>query len=141
MADTQSIKIGEYVPQNIFDLHMQRIDERSASDEKIAEMRFDKLQNSTDLKFEALGSKVNEKNNGLEAKLDITRAELNGKIDALDAKLNGRIDAVERRLDGVEKAVENLDKSQNKWFAVFGIALAVITIAIPFLTVLAQKFL
>ena len=36
----------QYVPRDIFDLQVQRIDERSASEKELTVMRFEKFQNS-----------------------------------------------------------------------------------------------
>ena len=40
---------NEYVPQNIFDLHIQNIKERATSDRELFDERFEKLQAISEL--------------------------------------------------------------------------------------------
>ena len=106
-------------------------------------------------RIDALEKKID----GVSAELKQTKTELQGQIKALDKKidgvkteLTGEIKRVETKVDDLEKAMivgfanvdkrfDDMDKNQNKWFAIFGIALAFITVAIPLITIVAQKFL
>ena len=160
----------EYVPQRIFDIQLQHINERYSSEKELSGMRFDRFQTSMERKFESFENRVDKRISGLEKRIDGVEARLNNKIDSVETKLNSRIDKVEadlketraelkgdikaldQKIDVVAQNVINLeasvnarfdeiDKTQNKWFAIFGIALTFITVAIPFITIVAQKFL
>ncbi|MBR1486622.1 MAG: DUF4164 family protein [Synergistaceae bacterium] len=169
MAEERLIEM-QYVPRDLFDIQLQHINERYSSEEKMTELRFDRFQASMERKFESFENRVDKRISGLEKRIDGVEARLNNKIDSVETKLNSRIDKVEadlketraelkgdinalnQKIDAVAKNVINLeasvnarfdeiDKNQNKWFAIFGIALTFITVAIPLITIIAQKFL
>ena len=133
-------RIEEYVPREVFDIQLQHINDRCSSEEKISELRFSSFQTSMERKFESLENRVDKKISGLENKIDGVESELKGDIKALDEKIDGVKSELTAKIEGLDKSIESLDKNQNKWFAIFGLALTFITIAIPFITIMAQKF-
>ncbi len=125
----------EYLPREVFDVHLQSIAEKSD-----LERRIDALDAKFTRKFDALDSKINKVELTLNEKLDKTKIELQGQINVLSEKIDGVDAKLTAKIDGLDQRIESLDKSQNKWFAIFGLALTFLTITIPFITIAAQKF-
>ena len=126
-------RVMEYVPREVFNVHLQQLADRHEIERKI------------DAKLDRTKIELQGQINALDKKIDSVKAELTEKINGLDAKLTAKIDGVDAKLtgkiDNLDKRLDDIDKNQNKWFAIFGIALAFITVAIPFITIMAQKFL
>ncbi|MBR1486619.1 MAG: hypothetical protein IJ597_05130 [Synergistaceae bacterium] len=125
----------EYLPREVFNVHLQSIAEKNELERKI-----DALDAKFTRKFDALDSKIDKVEAQLNDRLDKTKIELQGQINVLAERIDGVEAKLTAKIDGLDKSIESLDKNQNKWFAVFGLALTFITIAIPFITITAQKF-
>ena len=115
MAEEREIEL-RYVPRDLFDAQLRRIDESSVAGEKLTGLRFDKFQTSMEKSFEVFKNQVNGKIDrldkrvdGLSAELKQTKTELQGQIKALDkkvdgvkAELNEKINALDIKIDGVK---------------------------------------
>jgi len=160
MAEEREIEL-RYVPRDLFDAQLRRIDESSVAGEKLTGLRFDKFQTSMEKSFEVFKNQVNGKIDrldkrvdGLSAELKQTKTELQGQIKALDkkvdgvkAELNEKINGVEAKLtekingveaklsekiDGVNEKIEHSDRARNLWLAVLTLVVTVATIVIPY---------
>ena len=125
----------EYVPREVFNVHLQSIAEKNELERKI-----DVLDAKFTRNFDALNSKIDKVEATLNDKLDKTKIELQGQINVLAERIDGVEAKLTAKIEGLDKSIESLDKNQNKWFAIFGLALTFITVAIPFITIMAQKF-
>ena len=127
----------EYVPRELFDVHLQNIRDRANSDKELSDEKFDKLQmilekNLAEYKtlmernsaeFRAMVEK-----NSAEFKTMI--AEVNGRIDVLDEKLEHTTDTLTVAIGGLEKRMDDMQQSMSLWLTVFGILAAVVPIAV-----------
>ena len=122
MSDTNTIGT-EYVPQRIFDLHLQNLREKASYDKEITDERLDKFQ------------AVMEKNFAeLRAEIRTGFSELRGEVRRLDEK-------IDFKTEGLEKRIDDLHQSHNKWFAVFGILFSIATIVAPVAVAVVQYYL
>ena len=114
----------EYVPQNIFDLHIQNLRERAISEKELSDEKFDKFQAIIeknlaeykiligDLKSELKAEIASVKN-----ELSENRSELKGEILEVKNEManeisntNGRIDVIDKKLDNLQVVVnEKID--------------------------------
>ena len=111
MNGTSATEI-EYVPRDLFDIHLQNIRDRENSDKELNEERFDKLQT------------IMEKNFAL----------LNEKLEHVTDTLTVAINDTNTRIDDIHA-------SQNKWFTVFGILFTAAAVITPIAVAIVQHVL
>ena len=123
----------EYVPRELFEIHLQSIRERANSDKELGDERLEKFQAVMEKNFATLQGQINV----LSEKIDHVADTLNEKIERVESTINKRIDGLEEtigvaiqgtheRIDGLEKRIDDQKHYMNVWFAV----LAAIPIAI-----------
>ena len=93
--------ITEYVPKELFDIHIQNIRDKATSDEKLTDARFLALEKLLDERFNKLQAIV-EKNL---AEFKAENTEIRGDIKAVAAKTEGGIDILTER---IEHAIDTL---------------------------------
>ncbi len=105
----------DYVPRELFDIHLQNIRERASSEKELTDERFEKLQ------------AIMEKNL---AEYKVMIKEVNGRIDVLDEKLEHVTDTLTVAISGLNERIDDIHQSQTLWFTLFGILIAVVPIAV-----------
>ena len=101
----------EYVPQKLFDIHLQNMRERADADKELTAERLDKFEAVIERKISELTSEVRAMN-----------VTINTRIDKTDAVLDNTVTSLIERINDVKDA-------QNKWFTVFGVSLSLLTVA------------
>ncbi|MBQ6737436.1 MAG: hypothetical protein IJQ57_00200 [Synergistaceae bacterium] len=145
----------EYVPQNIFDLHIQNLRERAISEKELSDEKFDKFQAIIeknlaeykiligDLKSELkadIASVKNElsetrnelKNEILEVRNEMTSelSNTNGRIDMLEEKIDHLTDSLVIMNDNVNQRIDDSKTKTGIYIAVGAVVVAVLQIAI-----------
>ena len=124
---------NEYVPQNIFDLHIQNIKERATSDRELFDERFEKLQAIMEKnlsEYKAIASEINGKIEVLNEKIENNKVYFDEKIEHVTDTLTVAINDTNTRIDDTNKRIDDMNASQNKWFMLFGILMTVVPIAV-----------
>ena len=93
--------ITEYVPKELFDIHIQNIRDKNASDEKLTDARFLALEKLLDERFNRLQAIV-EKNL---AEFKAENSDIRGELKAMATRTEGRIDTLSER---IEHAIDTL---------------------------------
>ncbi|MBR1486620.1 MAG: hypothetical protein IJ597_05135 [Synergistaceae bacterium] len=122
----------EYVPREVFNVHLQSIAEK----------------NELERKIDALDAKFTRKFDALDSKIDSTKIELQGQINVLSEKidsvktdfttkfnnLNERVGSLE---NNVNARLNDMSNANNKWLAFIAV---LVTVVAPIITIVAQKF-
>ena len=108
MSNNDAI-LTEYVPKELFDVHIQNIREKANSDEKLTEARISSLERLLDERFNRLQAVV-EKNL---AEYQTIAAKTDGRIDTLSERIEHAIDTLtvaisnnNQRLDDFKEELE-----------------------------------
>ena len=118
----------EYVPREVFNVHLQSIAEK----------------NELERKIDALDAKFTRKFDALDSKIDSTKIELQGQINVLAERIDGvkaEINTLSERVGSLETHVDarlnDISNSNNKWLAFIAV---LVTVVAPIITIVAQKF-
>jgi len=118
----------EYVPREVFNVHLQSIAEK----------------NELERKIDALDAKFTRKFDALDSKIDRTKLELQGQINVLAERIDGvkaEINTLSERVGSLETHVDarlnDISNSNNKWLAFIAV---LVTVVAPIITIIAQKF-
>ncbi|MBQ9566273.1 MAG: apolipoprotein A1/A4/E family protein [Synergistaceae bacterium] len=117
---------------------LKAMDERHSGDLKAMDERYSGELKAMD---ERLTGKIEALDERLTGKIEALDERLTGKIKALDERLDHAVDtltvainAVDARVDGLEKQFnkrfDDMGQTQNKWFMLLGILVAVVPIAV-----------
>lgn len=111
----------DYVPKDVFELHIQSLREKSTSDEKLNDARIKTVERLLDERMDtmlALMEKYLADYRAVSAKTD-------GKIDVINAKLEHAVDSLTIAINGNEKRLEDFKQEfqakQSSSFARWGI--------------------
>ena len=94
----------EYVPRELFDMHLQSIRERANSDKEISDEKFDKFQMILEKNLAEYKTMITEVN----GRIDVLEEKLEHTTDTLTVAINGvnsRIDSLEKRIDDVHQSL------------------------------------
>lgn len=114
----------EYVPRELFDIHLQSIRDRANSDKEVSDERLEKFQAVMEKNFATLQGQINV---------------LSEKIDHVADTLGVAIDGTNNRIDNVEKRIDDLHHSHNIWFAILGFFAAAVPVAIAIVQYIMSK--
>lgn len=114
--------ITEYVPKELFDIHIQNIRDKNASDEKLTDARFLALEKLLDERFNRLQAVV-EKNL---AEHKAVAAKTEGRIDTLTERIEHAIDTLSvaisnnnQRLDDFKNEIEHKQSASAAKIGIF----------------------
>ena len=104
----------EYVPRELFEIHLQSIRERANSDKELGDERLEKFQAVMEKNFATLQGQINV----LSEKIDRVSNTTNEKIDHVSDTLNEKIDRVadtlSTKIDRVESTLnEKIDRVES----------------------------
>ena len=113
--------VSEFVPKELFDIHIQNIRDKAASDEKFTDARFQALEKLLDERFNRLQAVV-EKNL---AEHKAVAAKTEGRIDTLNERIEHAIDTLSIAISNNNQRLDDLRdeiaKKQSFSFAKWGI--------------------
>lgn len=125
MPDIKDIDT-EYVPKNLFELHIQNLRDKSSSDEKLNDERIKSVEKLLTERIDTLIALM-EKNL---AEYKATAAKTDGKINVIAAKLEHAIDSLTIAINSNEKRLDDfkqdIQEKQSHQFARWSIFTAVI---------------
>ena len=108
----------EYVPRELFDIHLQSIRERANSDKELGDERLEKFQAVMEKNFatlqgqiNVLSEKIDHVSNTTNEKIDHVSDTLSTKIDRVESTLNEKIDYV---ADTLSTKIERVESTINK---------------------------
>ena len=112
----------EYVPRELFDMHLQSIRERANSDKEISDEKFDKFQMILEKNLAEYKTMITEVN----GRIDVLEEKLEHTTDTLTVAING----VNSRIDSLEKRIDDVHQSLSLWLGIMGFLIAVVPIAV-----------
>ena len=108
----------EYVPRELFDIHLQSIRERANSDKELGDERLEKFQAVMEKNFatlqgqiNVLSEKIDHVSNTTNEKIDHVSDTLSTKIDRVESTLNEKIDHV---ADTLNEKIERVESTLNE---------------------------
>ena len=125
MPDIENIET-EYVPKNLFELHIQNLRDKSSSDEKLNDERIKSVERLLSERIDTIIALMEK--NLAEYKTAATKTD--GKIDVISAKLEHAIDSLTIAINGNEKRLDDfkqdIQEKQSHYFARWSIFTAII---------------
>lgn len=130
MSNNETI-ITEYVPRELFDIHMENIKENRVSDEKLtdADARFEALEKLLDARLEKMQSTIEKNLAEFKAVSSETKAEISdirGDVRTLNEKVEHAIDTLSvaisnnnQRLDDFKGELEEKQASSAAKIGIF----------------------
>lgn len=120
--------VSEFVPKELFDIHIQNIRDKAASDEKFTDARFQALEKLLDERFNRLQAVV-EKNlaehKAVAAKTDAEISNIRGDVKTLNERIEHAIDTLSIAISNNNQRLDDLRdeiaKKQSFSFAKWGI--------------------
>ena len=124
MPDIENIET-EYVPKNLFELHIQNLRDKSSSDEKLNDERIKSVERLLSERIDTIIALMEK--NLAEYKTAATKTD--GKIDVISAKLEHAIDSLTIAINGNEKRLDDfkqdIQEKQSHYFARWSIFTAI----------------
>ena len=139
MQDAQNIET-EYVPKDLFELHIQNLREKSSSDERLNNERIKSVERLLDERLDTILALM-DKNL---AEYRAVAAKTDGKIDVICAKLEHAIDSLTIAINSNEKRFDDfkqdLQEKQSRSFARWSIWTALIIGAVQVIIAVLLHF-
>ena len=129
----ENLLATDYVPRELFDIHLQNIRERASSEKELTDERFEKLQAIMEknlAEYKVMMKEVNGRIDVLDEKIEHMAKNLDEKIEHVTDTLTVAINGLGERMDGLEKRIDDVHQSQALWFTLFGVLVAVVPIAV-----------
>ena len=120
MSEVREV-LTEYVPKYLFELHIQSLRDKSASDEKLNDARIQAVERLLDERFDTFLALMEK--NLAEHKAVASRTD--GKVEVISAKLEHAVDSLTIAINSNEKRFEDfkaeIQAKQSSSFARWGI--------------------
>ena len=123
----------EYVPRNIFDLHLQNIRDNARSEKELSDEKFEKFQailekNLAEYRVMLFDVKANF--NELKAEISEIKQEQANMRAYFEEKIEHVTDTLTVAITDLDKRIDDMHQSHNKWFTVFGVLFAGLSIVL-----------
>ena len=113
MSNNDAI-LTEYVPKELFDIHIQNIREKASSDEKLTEARISSLERLLDERFNRLQAVVEKnlaefkaENSEMRGDLKVTHSETRAEISEIRGEVKTLGERIEHAIDTLSVAISN----------------------------------
>lgn len=123
----------EYVPQNIFDLHIQNLRERAISEKELSDEKFDKFQAIIEKNLAEYKILIGDLKSELKADIASVKNELsntNGRIDMLEEKIDHLTDSLVIMNDNTNQRIDDSKTKTGIYIAVGAVVVAVLQTAL-----------
>lgn len=136
MSDVSTMTT-EYVPRELFDIHLQSIKESAASNEKLNDTRITALEKIMDKRFDSFQA-VMEKNL---AEYKAEAAKTNGDIKTLNEKLEHVIDTLTLAINNSDKRLDDFKDENSRSITKWSIGVALFVGAVQVIVAFILYFL
>lgn len=120
----------EYVPKDLFELHIQNLRDKSSSDERLNDERIKSVEKLLSERMDTIVALM-EKNL---AEYKVATAKTDGKINVIAAQLEHAIDSLTIAINSNEKRLDDfrqdIQEKQSRYFARWSILTAIIVGAV-----------
>ncbi|MBQ2615751.1 MAG: hypothetical protein IJG51_09975 [Synergistaceae bacterium] len=124
----------ESVSKETFDAHIQRVDQRFESQEKLFVEKLDKMQTVFDERLDKMQTVLNERLDKMQAVFERSQAQFERTIEKSVAELSGEVKAMNARLDTMQQQYSWKIGWLGTVFTFCGAALAVYPLLSQYLT-------
>ena len=134
----------EYVPRNIFDLHLQNIRDNAKSEKELSDEKFEKFQAILEknlAEYRVMLGEVKAEVNGIRTELKSEIGDVQAEISKIRAeqanmklyfeeKIEHVTDTLTVAITDLDKRIDDMHQNHNKWFTVFGVLFAGLSIVL-----------
>lgn len=130
----------EYVPKNLFELHIQNLRDKSSSDEKLNDERIKSVEKLLSERIDTIIALIEK--NLAEYKAAATKTD--GKIDVITAKLEHAVDSLTIAINANEKRLDDfkqdIQEKQSHYFSRWSIFTAIFVGAVQVIISIVLHF-